>query len=191
MPRFELEWPTTGLVAREPTLDEIRAHAATLAAGYNEPRNAALMGHTAAISPDETIEIYADMLASGARPFLLFRDGDLAGDADLRGFDDGAAEFAFMIAAPSAQGQGLGTRFALMIAAFGFREARLDHIYASVVAANTASRRVFEKLGYVVDDGERARRFADDPDDIVLALERDTFERANAAALAELRIRPR
>lgn len=192
MQRFELEWstPVGRLVAIEPTLDEVREHAVLLADGYNEPKNAELMGHTARIEPGEVVELYATMIAEG-RPFLLFRDGALVGDADLRGFTDGAAEFAFMIAAPSAQGQGLGTRFALMIAALGFREAGLARIYASVVPANTASRRVFEKLGYVVDESETARAFADEPDDIVLVLAREAFERTNAAAIAELRIGPR
>jgi len=115
----------------------------------------------------------------------------VVGDGDLRGVADGAAEFAFMIASPTTQGKGLGTRFALMIAAFGFREAGLRRIYASVVPQNIASRRVFEKLGYVVDDSESARAYADEPDDIVLSLDRDVFERTNAAMIAELEIGPR
>lgn len=167
-------------------MDEVREHAAILADGYNEPRNAELMGHSARIEPGEVVDHYADMFSEDSRPFLLLRDGELVGDGDLRGFDDGAAEFAFMIGAPNVQGKGLGTRFALMIAAFGFREAGLRIIYASVVPENTASRRVFEKLGYLVDASERARSYADEPDDIVLSIDRETFERTNAAMLAEL-----
>jgi RimJ/RimL family protein N-acetyltransferase len=115
-------------------------------------------------------------------------DRTLVGDADLRGFDGGGAEFAFMIAAPMLQGKGLGTRFALMIHALGFRNLGLARIYASVVPNNAASRRVFEKLGYVVDDSASARAFADEPGDVVLSIDRATFEQRNADALAHVQI---
>jgi RimJ/RimL family protein N-acetyltransferase len=186
MKRYAIEWGE--LAAREATPAEIAEHAASLSAGYNEPRNAELMGHTSPISPAEVVESYVEGIAAGMRAFLLFERGNLAGDADLRGLRGSAAEFAFMIAAPSAQGKGLGTRFALMIHAFGFRELALARIYASVVPHNVASRRVFEKLGYVVDDSPAARVFADEPGDVTLALDRATFERRHADALAEIRI---
>ncbi len=78
-----------------------------------------------------------------------------------------------------------------MIAAFGFRACGLARIYASVVPHNTASRRVFEKLGYTLDATEPARRFAEEPDDVVYAIDRATFEARHAAALAQLTISPR
>lgn len=188
-----IEWTTEvgRFTAIEPTPAEVEQHAAALAEAYNHPANAALMGHTAPISPEEVAAHYAELAEAGARPFLLLRDGALMGDGDLRGFHDAAAEFAFMIAAPSAQGQGLGTRYALMIAAFGFRACGLARIYASVVPHNTASRRVFEKLGYTLDATEPARRFAEEPDDVVYAIDRATFEARHAAALAQLTISPR
>ena len=187
--RFRIDWTTDAgqLAAIEPTLDEVSAHAAALAAGYNHPANAELMGHTEPLEPDEVVESYAELIEEGGRAFLLYRDGELAGDGDLRHLHDGGAEFAFMIGTPSAQGKGLGTRFAIMIHAFGFQEAGLDRIYASIVPHNTASRRVFEKLGYVLDDGPVARSFADEPGDIVMAIDRGTFERTHAAALAQIR----
>ncbi len=181
---FRIDWQTEGLVAIEPTLDDVRAHAAALAVGYNEPRNASLMGHTAAMSPDEVSEHYAAMADEGAHQFLLFTNGALAGDADLRGIEDGAAEFAFMIGAPAAQGKGLGTKFATMIYAFAFEQLGLARVYASVIPANTASKRVFEKLGCVVDDSAEARAYADEPDDIVMAIDRATFAARNAPALS-------
>ncbi|MGE3767103.1 MAG: GNAT family N-acetyltransferase [Kofleriaceae bacterium] len=191
--RQRVDWKTSvgRLSAREATLDDAREHAAVLSDGYNHPSNADLMGHTAAISRDEVVDIYAGMLAAGTRPFLLFCDDVLVGDADLRGFTGGAAEFAFMIAAPAAQGKGLGTRFATMIAAFGFRELGLARIFASVVPRNAASRRAFEKVGYRIDDGAEARAYADEPDDVVFSIDRERFEEAQAAALAELQFRPR
>lgn len=191
MVRIDWETDAGQLAAFEPTPEDVRAHAAELAAAYNEPRNAALMGHTAPFTADDVIDHYADMADEGARQFFLVRDGALAGDADLRGLADGAAEFAFMIGAPSAQGKGLGTRFALMVHAFGFGELGLATIYASVAPQNVGSRRVFEKLGYQVDASPAARAYADEPEDVVLSIDRATFERAHAAALAGIRVAPR
>lgn len=187
---FRIDWQAEGLSAIEPTLDEVRVHAGALAVGYNEPRNAQLMGHTAALEPDEVIEHYSDMADEGAHQFLLFANGALAGDADLRGIEDGAAEFAFMIGAPAAQGKGLGTKFATMIYAFAFEQLRLHTVYASVVPENVASKRVFEKLGCAVDDSLVAREYADEPGDLVLSVDRATFHRVNAAALAHIRTSP-
>jgi len=189
MKRYALSWGTA--MALEATLDEVAKHAKLLSFGYNEPRNAELMGHTFAISPDEVVDSYREGIAAGMRAFLLFDAGALAGDGDLRGVRNGTAEFAFMIAMPEAQGKGLGTRFATMIHALGFSELGLHRIYASVVPHNTASRRVFEKLGYVVDDSPAAREYADEPGDVTLALDRATFEQRTAGALPHIKIEVR
>jgi RimJ/RimL family protein N-acetyltransferase len=175
---YSITW--NELVAIEPTRDEVRTHAAALAVAYNDPRNAPLLGHTTLLTEADVIEVYDGMFSSGARPFLLFRDNVFAGDGDLRGIADGRAEFAFLVASPDAQGQGLGTRFATMIHAFGFGALGLSKIYASVVPQNVASRRVFEKLGYV----EEASTDYGDEGDVVLAVERARFTRE----LAEIRI---
>jgi RimJ/RimL family protein N-acetyltransferase len=187
---FRIDWQTEvgALAAIEPTLEEVTAHAARLAAGYNDPRNAELMGHTAPITIDEVVDQYDAASQDGVRSFLLFVDGALVGDGDLRGIRAGSAEFAFMIAAPTLQGKGLGTRFAVMIHAFGFAQLRLARIYASVVPQNIASLRVFEKVGYRVDDGPEARSYADEPGDLTLAIDRATFERAHARALEQILI---
>jgi RimJ/RimL family protein N-acetyltransferase len=189
-PGYRIDWDTDvgHLAALEPTLGEVAAHAAVLAAGYNEPVNARLMGHTAPISETEVVDHYEAMLEEGMRAFLLFRDGALVGDADLRGFDGGAAEFAFMIGARDQQGKGLGTRFATMVLAFGFSHLGLHHVYASVVPENTASRRVFDKLGLVLDDSSAARAFADEPGDITMSIDRETFDRLHVPELGQLRI---
>jgi RimJ/RimL family protein N-acetyltransferase len=75
-----------------------------------------------------------------------------------------------------------------MIHMFGFTRLRLDRIYASIIPDNTASRRVFEKLGYRVDDSPAARAYADEPGDITMAIDRLTFEHLYAPAMAEIRI---
>lgn len=175
------------LVAFTPSADEIARFAAPLAAAYNEPRNAALLGNTQAMSPADVIEHYGGLRPPRAYPFVLLRAGELAGDGDLRGIAGGAGELAFLIAAPSAQGQGLGTRFATMLTAFAFRRLALAHVYASVLPANAASLRVFAKLGYAETDDAAFG----DPGDVVLRIDRAGFERTHAAVLAEIEIAPR
>jgi ribosomal-protein-alanine N-acetyltransferase len=188
-PGFQVEWSTPHgqLRALEPTLAEVARHAGVLAAAYNDPHNAPLLGHTERLEEADVLDHYRSLLDQGAHPFLLFCDDALVGDGDLRGISDGAAEFAFLIAAPAAQGKGLGTRFATMIHALGFGPLALDRIYASIVPANTASRRVFEKLGYEVDDSPAARAYADDGD-LVMAIDRPRFSHQHAAEIARLQI---
>jgi len=189
--RFRIEWSTESgaLVAAEPLLADVAGQAAFLAAAYSAPENARLMGHPEPFSAADVVEHYAALLAEGGRPFLLYLDGKLVGDADLRGIRDGAAEFAFMIAARDLQGRGLGTKFALMIHAFAFSTLELERLYVSVAPENHASRRVFEKLGYRVDGGAEARSFADEPGDVTLAIRRASFLQAHADVLAEIQAR--
>ncbi len=190
-PRFELEWstPVGALLAREPMPDEVSAYAAPLALAYNEPRNALLLGHTELLGESDVIEHYETRAARGDRLFHLFRDGALCGDADLRNIDraSGIAEFAFLIASPDVQGKGLGTRFATMVHAAAFGRLAITRVYASVIPQNVASRRVFEKLGYQPDTSPAARAFADDGD-VTLSIDRATFDRVAAEAVAEIRI---
>ena len=193
MTRARLSWHVGGhaLLAVEPSVGELADHAPALAAAYNDPANATLLGHVDELTQSDVIESYADLADDGARQFLLFVDGALAGDADLRGLDgDGAAEFAFLIGQPRAQGQGLGTRFALMIHAFGFAPAPaglgLERIYASVVPANAASLREFAKLGYHEDATPAGRAWADEPGDVVLVIDRATFAARHPEAQAEI-----
>jgi RimJ/RimL family protein N-acetyltransferase len=187
---IQVRWPTQigELLAFEPSLQEVSRYSEKLSAGYNDPANAELMGHGSVISAPEVVDSYRDSTAAGMRAFLLFVDGEFAGDGDLRNIRGTTAEFAFMIAAPNAQGKGLGTRFALMIHAFGFQTLELQRIYASVVPHNVASRRVFEKLGYVLDDSPEARTYAEEPGDVTLMLDRGTFVSRHTAQLAQILI---
>ncbi len=189
MTALSLAWDD--LVAVEVTSSRTaRMHAVALAAAYNDPQNAPLLGHTELLDEADVIDHYASLIADGGRPFLLFRADRLVGDGDLRASHMAACELAFLIADPSAQGKGLGTRFATMICAAGFGRWGLHQIYASVRPTNVASLRVFEKLGFVLDGSPQARAFADEEDDLVLAIDRATFERANSAALAQIAITP-
>jgi RimJ/RimL family protein N-acetyltransferase len=187
LPPCQIAWSTAvgELVAIEPRPDELARHAAALAAAYNDPRNAPLLGHTEEVDDDDVVDHYEDVAAAGGRTFLVFLDDELG---DLRKVGNGAAEFAFLVASPAAQGKGLGTRVATMIHAFGFGRLGLDRIYASIIPDNVASRRVFEKLGYRVDASPAARAYADEPGDITMGIDRATFERLHAQAMAEIRI---
>jgi RimJ/RimL family protein N-acetyltransferase len=189
-PLYQITWATPAgqLVALEPRPDEVVRHAGALAAAYNDPHNAPLLGHTEDVDEDDVVAHYLDVGEAGGHNFLVFVDGALAADADLRKVGGGAAEFAFMVATPAAQGKGLGTRIAMMVHAFGFRRLGLGRIYASIIPGNAASRRVFEKLGYQVDDSPGARAYADEPGDVTMGVDRATFEQAHAQALAEIGI---
>jgi RimJ/RimL family protein N-acetyltransferase len=193
LPRYQIAWSAWSasgetLLAIEPTSEEVDAHAPALAAAYSDPHNAPLLGHTAPLDQADVIAHYAALADRGDHGFLVFRDGALVGDGDLRGVANGAAEFAFLVTAVAAQGRGLGTRLATMIHAFAFTRLGLVRMYASFVPHNAASRRVFEKLGYAVDASPAARAYADDPGDVTMAIDRATFERSHARPMAEIRI---
>lgn len=189
-PLCQITWmtPAGRLLAIEPRPDEVERYAGVLAAAYNDPRNAPLLGHTEDVDEDDVVAHYSDVAEAGGHNFLVFADAALVADADLRKVGGGAAEFAFMVASPAVQGKGLGTRVALMVHAFGFRRLGLERVYASVIPGNAASRRVFEKLGYEVDASPAARAYADEPGDITMGIDRATFERSHAQAMAEIQI---
>jgi hypothetical protein len=98
----QITWSTAigELVAIEPRPDELARHAAALAAAYNDPHNAPLLGHAEDLDDDDVIAHYEDVTADGGRYFLVFQDGALVADGDLRNVADGAAEFAFLVTAP-------------------------------------------------------------------------------------------
>jgi RimJ/RimL family protein N-acetyltransferase len=191
--RTRVEWPSDAdvLVAMEPTIDEVRAAADELARAYNDPHNRAMIANTTDFTGDDVVEHFETMRAEGARPFLLYRDGALVGDADLRHIERGHAEFAFLIASRAAQGKGLGTRFALMLHAFAFRALRVARMYVTIVPENAASLRVFAKLGYAEDASDEARALTDDVRDVSLSIARDDFERAHGETLGAVRFEPR
>jgi ribosomal-protein-alanine N-acetyltransferase len=176
------------LTAIEPTTEELDRAAPELAAFYNDSHNRAMMAHASdAYTAADVVAYYRQLRAEAGRPFLLFHDGVLMGDADFRNLEGRAGEFAIMIGGRATQGRGLGTRFGLMLHVFGFAVLGLEQIYVSVIPANTASRRLFEKLGYQIDDSPAARAFIDEESDLTMSLARATFEHARAAERAAVR----
>ena len=187
---WAVEWKQGAqtLLAIEPDDDELRRAAPELAAFYNDGHNRLMMGHDdEPHTASDVVSYYEELRAEGGRPFLLQVDGVLMGDADFRNVEDGAGEFAIMIGGRASQGRGLGTRFALMLHAFGFGTLGLERSYISVIPANLASRRLFEKLGYQIDDSPEAREFIDEESDLTMSLARPTFERARTDEQAAIR----
>lgn len=190
-----IDWQRDGerLRITEPTAAEVAAAAPRLASFYNDPHNRRLLANTVALSEADVVEFYADCRGAGGRPLLLWRGDTLAGDADLRRVDEraGTAEFAILIGERAQQGQGLGTRFAVMAHAFAFATLGLRRLYIAVVAGNAGSLRLFEKLGYERDDSPLARAGADAPDDVTLSCSRPRFEALWGAETLAVRIAPR
>jgi RimJ/RimL family protein N-acetyltransferase len=191
--RWSVEWSGQSGLLRvvEPTPAEVAAVLTELAGYYNDPHNRTMMAHTMVMSPDDVREYYEALWADADRPMLLFLDGALVGDADLRGIQGGAAEFAIMLGARSLQGKGLGTSFGVMAHALAFQSGGLDRLYVSIVPNNRASLRLFEKLGYEVDDGAEAREYVDDDTDVTMSVTRARFEALHAPTLHQLRLAPR
>ena len=191
--RFAIELADGGerLRACEPTRAQVTEAAPRLAAFYNDPHNRAMLAHAAELSVADVVAHYRRLSGDGARAFLLEVDGRLVGDADLRHIQRGRGEVAILVGDRQVQGRGLGTRFGVMLHAFAFRALGLRRLYASIIPANAASLRLFEKLGYERDDSPAARRTIDAPDDVTLSLAAERFESVHGVLAAAVRIAPR
>lgn len=182
---IEASWAQGRLHVFEPTLTEVLAAAPLLAAFYNDSHNSAMLTNTRELTVAEVVETYRSLLAAGDRPFLLEQDGTLMGDADFRNVDGSEAEFAILIGQRAQQSRGLGTRYAAMMHVAALRVLGFERMYATVIPANIASRRMLEKLGYQVDQSPHAVSFTDAEDDIVMSVDWVQFERAHADLLTQ------
>lgn len=194
--RFSISWNKDGAVlcAREPTAAELTECAPLLSAWYNDEYNGAMMTNDASLSAADVCALYRQMNAEGGRQFLLYRDGELMGDADFRRIGEGAperAEFAIMVGSRSAQGKGVGTAFSVLLHAFAFDQLGLGEIYLSIIPENEAGRRCYEKVGYVCDAGPVARSYADGDTDVAMVLTREAFLRHHGSVLSQIEIRAR
>lgn len=187
--RWEADWTRAGerLHAYQPSPAELHVLAPTLSAFYNEDHNRIMMANTVTMTAAEVAEHYAALVAEGAQPFVLERNGELAGDADFRHVEATSSEFAILIGRRPEQGKGLGTRFAILLHAWAFLGLGLERLFVSIIPANLASQRLFAKLGYRPDDSPAARRFADQDSDLTFALDRAAFVAQHANLLPELR----
>ena len=185
---IELKDGADALRAVEPTSTEVAKVASRLASFYNEPHNQAMLAHEEASAVSDVVAHYRGLASEGAHAFLLEFNGAMVGDADLRHVEVGQAEFAILIGDRTIQGKGLGTRFGIMLHAFAFRALGLRRLYASIIPANAASLRLFEKLGYERDDSAAARRYIDEPDDVTLSLAFERFDDLHGALARRVRI---
>jgi RimJ/RimL family protein N-acetyltransferase len=176
------------LCAREPSAAQVAKAASQLASFYNDPYNRAMLAHEEALSGRDVVAHYRALAREGARAVLLEIDGRLVGDADLRHLRRDSAEIAILIGDRTLQGKGLGTRFGVMLHALAFGALRLRRVYASIIPANAASLRLFERLGYERDQTPAARRFIEDPDDVVLSLEPERFDSLHGSLAARVRV---
>ncbi|MBN2576215.1 MAG: GNAT family N-acetyltransferase [Deltaproteobacteria bacterium] len=177
------------LVAREPAGPEVEAAASDLLAWYNEEHNRAMMASQERMNLGDVREQF-DGAQEDRRSFLLYADGHLLGDADLRHIDAATrtAEFAIMIGERKVQGRGYGTRFALMLHALAFEALGLERIYVTIIPANRGSLRLFEKLGYRADDSPAARSYVDEQDDVTMSFGRDEFRKLHGETVRQLAI---
>lgn len=185
-----ITWATLAdrLEAVEVAARDVEPYAAQLAAWYDEPHNRAMMTNAGGLTARDVLDSFTELIQSGGRAFLLFRDGQLMGDADFRHIGATEAEFAIMIGARSEQGLGLGTRFSVMLHKFAFCVLALDVAYLSIVPANIAGRRCYEKVGYVEDASCSASRYADHAGDVTMSMTRAQFERTHGHALARIEL---
>lgn len=184
MPTVRLQWLREGrsFEAIAPDDELVHRHAAQLCGWYNAPENAAMMNGSGAMSHDDVIEFWRDLGADGGHGFFGYVDGELVGDADLRGLRAGTAEFAIMIGRAESKGRGIGRALAEMVHVFAFRDLGLARLYVPPQRDNTRVHALNASLGYARDDSDAARAFADSPAcetySIAAAAFRATHERA-------------
>jgi RimJ/RimL family protein N-acetyltransferase len=188
--RIAARWQTAGsrVAIEEPTVDDVRAVATMLSGFYNEPINRALMTNEVSMSPDDVVAQFEEMWLDRGRPFLMSVDDVVVGDCDFRHIEQGDAEFAILVGPRTAQGHGLGTRFATLALAVAFGPLALRRIYASIRPENAGSLRMFAKVGLRVDASPGARRFAEEADDVCMSIDAATFREAHADALEEIAV---
>lgn len=186
--RFLLTWKRDGVVlsAREPDEAEVKRYAPLLSSWYNEEYNQSMMTNLEPLSPEDVCQLYQDMRSEGGRPFLLFRDDTLMGDADFRHIEEHRAEFAIMVGSRAAQGQGLGTAFSILLHSFAFRELALREVYLTIIPENQAGRRCYEKVGYRCDESPMARSYAGSEDEISMVITQEAFLRQHGAVLGDI-----
>jgi RimJ/RimL family protein N-acetyltransferase len=159
--------------------DDAHSVSAELARAWNDSYNHAMTEGSGHYSPERVVLNFKKLREHGGRPFVLYRDGKFAGDADFRNIDlhRGSAEFVIMIASRAWQGKGFGTRFAVLLHVLGFGALGLRRTHVAILRDNTPSLRLFAKLGYRIDTSEEARAYTDAPSDLTMTLRKQDFER--------------
>lgn len=188
MTRIRLLWAHDGhaFEAVEPDAALIDRHACQLCDWYNATENASMMDGSGTMTRADVVDFWRALRADGGRGFFAFVDGELVGDADVRGIDRGAAEFAIMIGSPERKGRGIGRAIARMVHVFAFRELRLDRLYVPPRRDNARVHALNAFLGYEPDESGVARAYADSPDCATFSLSRAGFRARHGDAWLEV-----
>ena len=94
--------------------------------------------------------------------FFVMLEGKPIGDVGFKRIDREKMECELEICMQSdeVKGRGLGTQAIRLALEYGFRELKMERIFADVVLKNERSRHIVEKLGFtLVGGGELHRRF--------------------------------
>ncbi len=188
MSRVRLVWSRDGSVfeAVEPDVTLVERHAERLREWYNAPENASMMDGSGDMSREDVLDFWHELESSGGRGFFAFLDGELVGDADLRGLRGATAEFALMIGSAEHKGRGIGRVLAQMVHVFAFRDLALERLYVPPRRDNTRVHALNAFLGYERDDSSAARAFADSPECETYSLGTSTFRERHANAWREV-----
>ena len=160
----------------KPTLDGdlvtlrpfVAEDADTMAAIFTDPEVLRLTGSVTSsaevaaqptTADERTREWYATRATVDDRLDLAVVDrgsGAVVGEVVLNEYDavSGAANFRTLIG-PAGRGRGLGTEAARLILRYGFEVLGLHRIGLDVFAFNPRARRVYEKVGFVVEGVKR------------------------------------
>jgi RimJ/RimL family protein N-acetyltransferase len=128
------------------------------------------------LTPERLRSWYASRADQPDRLDLAVTDpvtGELLGEAVLHEWDPAARSCAFRtLIGPRGRGRGVGTEATRLIVGYGFEQLGLHRIQLEVHGHNHRARRVYEKVGFVVEGVRREARSRDGEwvDEVLMAI---------------------
>ncbi|MER6738658.1 GNAT family N-acetyltransferase [Streptomyces puniciscabiei] len=101
------------------------------------------------------------------------RTGELLGEAVLHEYDPAAGHCTFRtLIGPRGRGRGIGTEATRLIVGYGFEQLGLHRVQLEVYGHNVRARRVYEKVGFVVEGVRREvqRRDGEWADEVIMSI---------------------
>lgn len=128
----------------------------------NDPRVRGGLSTCEPLDRDDEREWVESIGDGGGIHLLVCVDGDPVGTVGLRAIHDGwgTAEIGYWLA-PDHWGEGYATAAATLVTEYAFAERRLAKLWARVVATNSGSRRVLERVGFEEEARLREHAFVD------------------------------
>lgn len=143
-----------------------RSDIPSFTAWFNDWRTSRTLSARAPMSLASEEQWFERMLADqgkGGYFFVLCRfDDDAAlGTVGLFELDlaNGSAGLGISIGRPEDRGRGYGTDALHALLAFGFEQLRLERIWLDVYAINPGARRIYERVGFVLEGTKRRAVF--------------------------------